>query len=263
MTSADETQPAAAARPPVLRPLAVVLGISWSVLFFGIIDLTSYFDGPEWVPMSLLATGWGLLFTVLVAVPLVAAGIWPRLGDVAALQLALVGLAIVVAAALSGTPGHLVVALGVLGSAAPLVVPGRRLPPVPRPRVRDWWPGAWAAVGAWAWTGYAGMAVAATWRGLPDDITLGLPHWPVQAALPLGLALVAGLAAVHPAGWVLPTTCVALSAVWLGVASLLRPDVLGSLGAAGGVAAVVWGAGLVVATWVTAPRAGAPRTSVE
>ncbi|MFD6134064.1 hypothetical protein [Isoptericola sp. NPDC056618] len=262
MTTPDATAPDTAAGPRVLRPLAVVLGIFWSVLFFGIIDLTSYFDGPEWVPMSLLATGWGLMFTVMVAAPLLAAGIWPSLGDVAALQLVLGGLAIAVAAALSGTPAHLIVAAGVAGSAAAVAVPVRRPPTVPRPHLRDWWPGAWAAVGAWAWAGYAGMAVAATWRGLADDVTVGFQHWPVQAALPLALSLVAGLAAIHPAGWALPTTCVAVCAAWLGAVSVIRPEVLGSLGAVWGVAAAVWGVGLVVATWITAPRGGR-QASVE
>src|SRR3978361_1274909 len=53
--------------------------IFWGYFFFGLTDLLSPFiEGPAFYDSSLLSTGWGLLYTVQLAVPLVALVIRPR-----------------------------------------------------------------------------------------------------------------------------------------------------------------------------------------
>jgi hypothetical protein len=60
------------------RAFAAVSALWWSVLFFGIIDLTVPFDqDPRFLDNFLLETGWGLLYTFLVAAPLLALALRP------------------------------------------------------------------------------------------------------------------------------------------------------------------------------------------
>jgi len=68
-----------------------------------------------------LSTGWGLLFLVLVAGPLGTVAVRPGTRTTAVGQVAVAGVAVGVAAALSGSPRHLLVAGGLLATAVALV----------------------------------------------------------------------------------------------------------------------------------------------
>lgn len=59
-------------RISAVRVLAAVLAIFWGYLFFGLIDLAVVFDRtPGFYESYLLETGWGILYSFLVAAPLV------------------------------------------------------------------------------------------------------------------------------------------------------------------------------------------------
>jgi len=90
-----------------------------------------------------------------------------------------------------------------------------------------------------AWDTIAG---AREGRPPQDDITWGLNHWPMQAALTLTLPLLAALASVELRGWRVTAYTTAAGAAWLGCLSVVYPAHAGSLGRAGG-----W-VGLVLAT---------------
>ncbi len=62
-----------------------------------------------------------------------------------------------------------------------------------------------------------------------------------MAALALALVAAALLAAVKPDGWRVTAWCVGVAATTVGAASLVWPDLPGSLGQADGLAAVAWG----------------------
>jgi hypothetical protein len=66
-----------------------------------------------------------------------------------------------------------------------------------------------------------------------DDITAGLSHWPMQAALSLALLATAGLAAVRQTGWQVSAWTVAVGAGWMGVLSVAYPHHAGSFGLVG------------------------------
>ena len=89
-----------------------------------------------------------------------------------------------------------------------------------------------------------------------EDITNGVSHYPMQAALGLAVVGVVGLAAVTRSR--LPAWTAAFSAVWLGVESIVYPDLAASLGATGGALTVVWGVLVVVAVEVARRRTPAP-----
>lgn len=97
-------------------------------------------------------------------------------------------------------------------------------------------------VAAAAAVAYAASMIRSSRAGVPDDITWGLAHLPMQAAFALALASSAALAAFfrgagrRTVGWT-----AGVSAVWLGAVSVVYPDHMGSLGRPGAIAAVVWG----------------------
>jgi hypothetical protein len=110
--------------------------------------------------------------------------------------------------------------------------------------------------------------VEAARRGRPPvDITNGLDHWPMQAALVLAIVAVAVVAAGRPIDGRLPAWCAGGSAAWLGGMSVAYPDHAGSLGGVLGVAAVLWGAAFVAVGELAAARAhraaGSPRRSAS
>jgi hypothetical protein len=84
-----------------------------------------------------------------------------------------------------------------------------------------------------------------------EDITNGVSHYPVQAALALAVVGLVALTAVTRSR--LPAWTAAFSALWLGVESVVYPDLPASLGTTGGVLTVAW-AVLVVAALEVARR---------
>jgi hypothetical protein len=98
--------------------MALLFAVFWGYLFFGVIDLFVFLQGPEFHESFHLETGWGLFFLVLVAAPLVAVAVAPdRVIPAAFQQVLLVAMAIAIGAALSASPRHLLPAVG-LGATA-------------------------------------------------------------------------------------------------------------------------------------------------
>jgi hypothetical protein len=233
-------------RNGLARVLAAAGAVFWGFFFFGLIDfMTPFTLGEEWADHYLLETGWGLLYLVLVTVPLLVLVVRPG-SAVALLQLAAVALAVLLGAVLAWSPAHALPAVGLLLTAgalaalAPLRTAGLARPSPITAAV--------TVIGAVPAAAYAWHMARATEN--PED-TWGLDHYPAQAALAIAVLLVALLAACVVGGpgrgWWLPVGTAAFSSVWLGWQSVLWPERVGSLGSVGGVAAVVWGLALVAA----------------
>src|SRR5262245_994213 len=86
----------------VRRVLAVLFALVWAIPGFGLIDLTVTWD-PDWP--GVLEGGWGLFFTMLVAVPFVVIAVRTRSTSPAVLMLSLAALALVMSALAAGEPG--------------------------------------------------------------------------------------------------------------------------------------------------------------
>ena len=244
----------------------------WSaVMFYGAIDLAvvpTQDDG--FYDSYLLETGWGILFTFLVPLPLVLFAVHlEQLVHVH--QLLAVSAGIVLASLFAPSAGQLVLGLFLAGVGALLLVVAAG-----RPRVPRWWRTAGGArglagqvepaltvlalVALVAGIAYAVDTTRALHDGETDDITWNLRHLPMQAALGLALAgtalVTAAGAGIRAAGWRASAVTPALSAAWLGVVSVLYPDHTASLGSAGGVAAAVWGALFLGTALVVRRRSG-------
>lgn len=254
------------APPLVSRLLALLAAVFWGLLFFGLIDLLvviiqdERFDG-----FYLIETGWGLLYTVLVALPLVAFAVRPRWG-VLLQQLLVVACAVLVCAVTApalaqAVPAILLAATGVVLSG----LSGHGLLPTRGLSVHrlDKAMATLALIAAVSAVIYAAALIGAARAGEPDDDTWGLLHLPMQAAFGLSVAGIAGLAVLAAAaaapGWRMSALSAAVAGAWIGVVSWVYPEHLASLGRAGGAAAVVWGlafAGLTL-------RRSAPTTSPD
>jgi hypothetical protein len=217
-------------------------------LVFGLIDLSVVIDQDRrFYDHYLLETGWGLLFTVLIAVPLVALAVRPRSWLLLA-QLVWTAAAIALAALVTPAFDQLIPAAGLAASAAVLAWLTGQRPWPQRQRLRgvNPWIAAMVAGAVLAGIVYAAQMVQAARAGRLDDETWGLAHLPMQAAFGLALPASAALsmlgAVVHASAWRVLTIVTALAAGWLGAVSVAYPDHLGSLGTLLGTAAVVWGA---------------------
>ena len=242
---------------------AVVVALWWAVPFFGIIDLlvgivpSRFPDGYDWTPVLVVATSWGLLFTILVPVPLIAWAVRPT-GWVGP-QIVAVAAAVLVAALAAVAVGQIFVALLVAASAA--------FPRMWRPRP-EWSLRRLAATPAfWLVDALVALAFAAAlfqaWDVLDtarsgaadDDNTWGLMHLPMQAgftlAIPAAAAVGAWALANRVAGWWFSIVPPAASAAWFGVFCVHHPDLLGSLGRTAGWYTAAWGVAIAVALWVT------------
>ena len=231
----------------IARIVTIVVALFWGVLFFGVIDLiTVPIQDETFYQHYLIETGWGLLYTLLVMVPLILWAVRPQ-WRVFPQQVFVVAAAVLLTGLLTPAPRQVLVALLLALSVVPSVVASRALWPVRGLSVR----GvdrtllvlvALAAVGA---VTYAVQMIAAARAGKPDDDTWGLMHLPMQAGFGLALAGTAATtvlaAGAHAVGWRLSTLPTAVCAVWFGVVSILYPDHLGSVGEPAGVAVIVWG----------------------
>ena len=236
------------------RALAVLLAVFWGYLFYGIIDLLVFLQGPKFHQSFHLETGWGLFFLFMVGAPLVAVAVAPsRFAPTLPQQLLLGAVAVAVAAALSASPKHLLVTVG-LAATAGLMAPvsgGLRAILTP-PRGWHWGPGVLVLAAAGPWFAYALAATDKARSGFHASKTAGLNHWPVQAALAIALVLVAALAATSTAGRLVAAWCVGVCSAWLGAASWIYPELDASLGRSWGVAALAWGIAFVVLTHLSA-----------
>jgi hypothetical protein len=221
--------------------------VFWGFLWFGLLDLLVVVEQDERFHQHyLFESGWGLLYLVVVAMPLVLLAMRP--GDPVALaQLVVATLAVLV---------------GALWGVA--------------------WPQLWTGlglaftVGVLAWLGRArslrwrrpdrGLLVLAI-VGLPpalvygaplarnttdaEDITNGVSHYPMQASLALAVVGLVALAALTRSR--LPAWTAGFCACWLGVESIAYPSLKASFGLTGGALTAAWGV-LVVAAVEVARR---------
>ena len=230
------------------RVVAVVAALFWGVLFFGIIDLLVVpSQEEEFFESYLLDTGWGLLYTVLVMLPLVIWAVRPD-RDVF-LQQVLAGAAAVLLGGLAALALGQVCVAGLLAGSAvlPAALAGRPLWPVRELSVSgsSRLLGGLALVAAVSALIYAVQMIHASYTGAVDDNTWGLMHLPMQASFGLALAGSASICVLaggaRALGWRFSAMPAAASAVWIGVVSVNYPDHVSSLGTAGGVTAIAWG----------------------
>ena len=223
-----------------VRVVAGGLAVFWGVFWFGLIDLLVVLDQDErFHEHYLLESGWGLLYLVLVTTPLVVLCVRPGRRD-AVEQLWVCVAAVVVGAVWGWAWPQLLNGLA-LAAAAWLV---GRLAGTPhrawrRPDVPLLVLGVVALVAAVAY----GHPLARN-TTLVEDITNGVSHFPMQASLGLALAGLTSLVAFTGSRLAAWTT--AFSVAWLGVESVVYPDLVGSLGVPGGWAAVGWAVLLVL-----------------
>ena len=231
---------------------AVVAAVFWGFLWFGLIDLLVVVEqDSRFDEHYLLESGWGLLYLVLVTVPIVVLARRP--GDPVALsQLAVDTVAVLVGAAWGSARPQLWNGLGLAVTVGLLAVLGRgRLVRWSRP---DLPLGVLALVALPAAIAY-GAPLAGNTTDV-EDITNGVSHYPMQASLGLALVGLVALAAVSRSR--LPGWTVGFCAVWLGVESMVYPDHRASLGSIGGAAAVAWGLAVMLAVEVARRRVAKP-----
>ncbi|CAA9364019.1 MAG: hypothetical protein AVDCRST_MAG34-2668 [uncultured Nocardioidaceae bacterium] len=229
-------------RPRLARLAACLAMVFWGVLFFGLVDLlVVVFQDERFYDDYLLETGWGLLYAVMTAVPFLAVVVRPR-AVLPLLQPLAVAVAVAVAAAIAAYPRQLIpAALLVLSVVVTWIAGGyRRLPHLTSPDRRLLGLAALAAPGC-LW--YA-ADMAGDWQSSAPDITIGLDHRPMQAALGLAVLLTSVLAAFgardRTPGWLVLVSTVVVSVAWLGIESMIYPELSGSLGVVPGACAVCW-----------------------
>ena len=206
---------------------AGAVALSWAFFFFGIIDLLvgvipSQF--PEFLPFVVLETSWGLLYTFLLPVPLIAWAARPA-GWVGP-QVAGIAAAVFAAGVAAGAWGQVFVAFLVAASAA---FP-RMWRPWPKWSLRR----ALARPAFWPVDALVALAMAAalvhTWEvldaarsGASDDETWYLMHLPMQAAFALAVPAAAAVAVLAMAngvaGWWFAIVPPAGCAMWYGAVS--------------------------------------------
>jgi hypothetical protein len=239
-------------RPTAARSVAGVSAAFWAVAFFGLIDLlVVVVNDPGWRGSYLLESGWGVIFTFLVAVPLAVYAVRPAVGaGVVVAQLLAVALAMVAAALWTGYLPQLVPAALVAGDGALVgALAGVRYAAPPLDRALRMLVVAGAVGG--------GAFAASVVDGFPSprpDITLGLDHLPMQASLGLVVitlgAVAAGAVGGRAAGWRVPVWTLVVSIGWVGSWSVVYPDLEGSMGRGLGAAAVAWAVLFaVIAEW--------------
>jgi hypothetical protein len=238
-------------RPKARRTVAALSAVLWGFFFFGLIDLlVGVLPFDDFYDTYLLEAGWGVLYFILITVPLLSLVFVPELTSPVT-QVALAGCAVGVAAVLTYTWLQLLPASGLLLTAAVLYLLGSPLPQSPRavggnPRRGAAQPDILSLVLTVA------AAVPLVWFAIEigvdvraglrpnDDITAGLSHWPMQAALALAILATAALAALRQRGWQVSAWTVAVGTGWMGILSVAYPHHAGSFGLLGGSAGILW-----------------------
>lgn len=239
-----------------LRLAAAGSAFFWSVLFFGVIDLTVPIDElPGFYDSYLLETGWGVLYTFLVAGAFLSLAVRPDM-VMPLIQVVLVALCLAVTAVASASFLQLVPAALLVGNAYGFsyIVGGPSRVPT------GWYRSgldplvALLAVVALVPAGaFAVDMLAGYWEGRPptDDETFMIDHWPTQAALSLAVPVIClAVAAALRSRWsgsLASALCVTLATTWFGVASVAYPDHAGSAGDLWGRLVIGWGLVFLVA----------------
>jgi hypothetical protein len=229
--------------------VSVLAVLFWGFLWFGLIDLLVVVQQDDrFYAHYLFESGWGLLYLVLVSVPLAILA-WHPGDPVALAQLSTVTAAVLAGAAWGVALPQLWNGIGLVFTVGLLAWLGGRAP-------GRWWRRPdpvllVLAVGSLpAAVAYA-EPLARNTTEVPD-ITNGVSHYPMQASLALAVVGVVTLAAFTLAR--LPTWTAAFSAVWLGVESVVYPHLTGSLGETGGTLTAIWGVLVVLAVEVARQR---------
>lgn len=232
------------------RVVAGVGAVFWGWLFFGVQDtLTVFIGGQDFAPHYLLESGWGLLFLVLVAVPLLGL-VWRPTTAVLIAQICAIGLAVAIGALLAGSARHLLPGAGVLLTALAVAALARTAP-LPRPLHVDPLLAVWVLLAAVPAAVYARRMAVAT---ADPEVTVSLDHYPIQAGLGVAVILVGALAAVtrgRPAARLTAAT-LAVTVGWMGIESVVYPHRQGSFGTTWGRLALAWA--LVLLALACAPR---------
>lgn len=245
VTSIDLRDPPVSARRVVAaRVVAWVWAFVAAVPLFGLVDLGTLFglsDSRYRWAMSLEAS-WGSLLTFFLAVgfawvAIVPARPWPGFGllVLATGSLVAAGVAFLDVGPLWLGPGFAAGAAlvwAVLRPERPYVQRGR-------PSVLA---AVLGAVGVPLWLAYAALTYAAarTAGAGEGDETMGVDHWPVQAALGLALAVGSAVLALVPARLTLWRWAFALTAGFVSYAALVFPD------RAGAMPHVLWAVGIAL-----------------
>lgn len=234
----------------LLAARVVALGSAgfWALPFFGLIDLAvPVAQTPGFYVSYLLETGWGVLYTFLVATPFLTMAVRPLM-TMPIIQVALVAACLAVTAVAAGSWLQLAPAALLLLSCYALARLARHRvgsPAVRLPRV-DPVVAAVAVVLLLPALPFAADMVDGYREGRPplDDDTWGIDHWPTQAALALAVAAVALTVAVgvraHRSGSMVSAGSVAVAAAWFGFWSHTYPGHAGSAGEVGGIVLMVW-----------------------
>jgi hypothetical protein len=238
-----------------VRVTAGALAVWWGLVFYGLIDLLAFLQGPEFHDSILLSTGWGLLFLFLVAGPLTVLAVRSESDSAAAsAQIGCVTVALVIAAFLGQSAGYLLAAAGMAFTLALVMVLGATSVAA---TLSTWrWstpPALMVALAVVPLAHYAWVSASNTHTGVTTDDTFSLDHWPAQAALAVAALLIAALAAGHPRGWQVPTWSVAASGAWFAVACWLEPHLVGTVSRPWAAALLVWCVAFAVVTHLTTP----------
>ncbi|HEX6871242.1 MAG TPA: hypothetical protein VF163_09100 [Micromonosporaceae bacterium] len=242
----------------------MIFALTWFIFpGFGLADLmVTISPTPGWVMYSVLEAGWGLLATMFISAAFMAAAIRPQWTYEIAVQVVAVAAALAAAAVAASEPRLWWFVAGLIAQLGLLVwlarISGR--PWSDATAEATLWSGdAWSrwpmlvmvALGAGPWLVYAVDMFAANRAGLgPVDLTVGVNHWAVQGALALSLILLSVTSIKRPPLRRFSAVRVGLAAAYLGLCSLRQPDAGAALPAMWSVAAIVWGAAVVMAAWL-------------
>jgi hypothetical protein len=257
MTShAREAAPEAAASQWPARTVAGVAAVLWLVPFFGLVDLLVVpLHDERFGAYYVLETSWGLLYTALVAWPLIMFAVRPQWWTFLHIAGAS-GCAILIVGLVGRIPGQaLVGALIVLSAAAPLVMSVRTLWPAARPKLRAFpaIPLILATIAAIGSVGNAVTVVTAIRSNAVDDNTWELMHLPMQAAFGFAVAAAAFVAVVARTvgarGSRVSALAPSFSAIWFGSVCALYPHLVGSVGVFPSIVVIAWGLAFAATAW--------------
>jgi hypothetical protein len=225
---------------------------------FGAVDLSVSWD-LYWQPV--IAGTWGVFFSLLVAFPFLVIACRPAASPGAVWTLLIASASMLVSAVVSLE----------LQLAGLLLWFGLGVAVVALPSRASWWPlvlqphrtaALVAVVSSTPWLAYAWHMASRNRQGHPADISSGVDHYSVIAALAVALAALAVLTTLSPVGRRQIGTNVGVCAAYLGALSYNWPNITASLGRTGGIAAIVWALLLAVWAWLPA-RTPEVQTALE
>jgi len=242
-------------RTTCLKAVALVVALASLTINFGLIDLVDGFTGyVDQERNQVLDVGWGAVFGLVLPLGLLSQLRRPEQRIAGLQQTSLVALALALADAAGASWWYLVLAAGIAGlSAVLLVLHPARQSLLARGRHLEPTMLALAAVAAVPSVAYARRMASAQRRDLPpaDAVSNGLHHWTVMTALALLVLLLVLLAALRTSGWRIPALSASVAAGAWAISCLLAPAAAaGSAGHAWAWTALAWAVvTLVTAAW--------------